>query len=79
MEFRGVLKTEVGIPQRWKRTGWSKHGLQEARRQRVEIFWIWKLVFLGYRMVILGNEERLRDEDRGEEETRRGFGSETGG
>ena len=33
----------------------------------------------GCRMVILSNEERLRDKGRGKEETRRGFGSETGG
>ena len=62
-----------------KRTRLSRQRLQEAWRQRVGISWMWKLVFLGCRMVILSNEERLRDEDRGEEETRRGFGSETGG
>ena len=57
----------------------SRQRLQEAWRQRVGISWIWELVLLGCRMMILGYEERLRDEDRGEEETRPGFGSETGG
>ena len=73
VEFRGFLETEVGISQSWKRTRLTRQRLQEAWSQRVGISWIWKLLFPG-RMVILGNEERLRDEDRGEEETRRGFG-----